>query len=75
VTNFFSENRLLLEYKTTLYSDLKSLTNFNNDTNFQFSDDTDVWTILQKLSSDHSLNADYETLVRAFNQYRKLQML
>ncbi|UQB69827.1 ABC transporter ATP-binding protein [Epilithonimonas zeae] len=75
VTNFFSENRLLLEYKTTLYSDLKSLTNFNNDTNFQFSDDTDVWTILQKLSSDHSLNEDYETLVRAFNQYRKLQML
>lgn len=75
VKNFFKENRLLLEYKTTFYSDLKSLVIFNCDTKFQFSDHTDVWTILQKLSSDNSLNEEYEKLVKAFNEYRKLQVL
>ncbi|WP_312822796.1 ABC transporter ATP-binding protein [Epilithonimonas sp.] len=75
VKNFFAENRLLLEYKTTLLSDLKSFINFNYNDQFQFSDHTDIWTILEKLSSDHSLNEDYEKLVKAFNEYRKLQML
>ncbi|SEH87818.1 ABC transporter ATP-binding protein [Epilithonimonas hominis] len=75
VKNFFAENRLLLEYKTTALSDLKSFINFNNNDQFQFSEHTDIWTILEKFSSDHSLNEDYEKLVRAFNEYRKLQML
>lgn len=75
VKNFFAENRLLLEYKTTALSDLKSFINFNNNDQFLFSERTDIWTILEKLSSDHSLNEDYEKLVKAFNEYRKLQML
>ena len=75
VKKFFAENRLLLEYKTTALSDLKSFINFNNNDQFQFSEHTDIWTILEKFSSDHSLNEDYEKLVRAFNEYRKLQML
>lgn len=75
VRNFFAENRLLLEYKTTFLSDIKSLIDFKTDEKYQFSKDTDLWTVMQKLSAIGSLNDDYEKLVKAFNDYRKLQMV
>ena len=75
VNNFFAENRLLLEYKTTFLSDIKSLVDFKPDEKYQFSEQTDLWTVMQKLSAVGSLNDDYEKLVKAFNDYRKLQMV
>lgn len=71
VTDFFAENRLLLEYKIATLKDtgtvLKSELGFNENTS--------VWDALQKLSSDHKNTLYYENLIKAFNDYRKLQIV
>lgn len=74
VKNFFAKNRLLLEYKVARLKDLNSLiegSRFYEE--LQFSDNTNVWDALQQLSTDTFLSADYENLVKAFNEYRKFQ--
>ncbi len=74
VKNFFTESRLLLEYKVATLKDVKTLINFSHlYEKFQFSENTNLWEALQKLSSDNSFSEDYENLVKAFNDYRKLQ--
>ncbi|MDQ0594280.1 osmoprotectant transport system ATP-binding protein [Chryseobacterium ginsenosidimutans] len=71
VKEFFSANRLLLEYKITVLKDLLPfLSDFEND----FPEDSTIWNILQKLSSDQQRTDDYEKMVKAFNDYRKLQI-
>jgi osmoprotectant transport system ATP-binding protein len=76
VKDFFAENRLLLEYKVARLNDAKSFINSENLINeFQFTGETSVWNALQKLSSDHKNTDEYETLIKAFNDYRKLQIL
>ena len=76
VKYFFAENRLLLEYKVAGLHDVKSyLTSENVITEFNFNETTSVWTALQKLSSDHKNTEAYEMLIKAFNDYRKLQIV
>lgn len=76
VKDFFAENRLLLEYKVANLKDLNAFINsesFIND--FNFTESTSVWNALQKLSSDHKNTESYEMLIKAFTDYRKLQIV
>jgi osmoprotectant transport system ATP-binding protein len=73
VTDFFAENRLLLEYKTATLKDLDIIP--NSYQKFDFTGHTNVWNALQKLSSDHKNSDYYENMIRAFNDYRKLQIV
>ena len=76
VKDFFAENRLLLEYKVASLNDVNSFINSENIINeFQFTEDTSVWNALQKLSSDEKNTNAYEMLIKAFNDYRKLQIV
>ncbi|MFC6095501.1 ABC transporter ATP-binding protein [Flavobacterium qiangtangense] len=72
VKEFFAASRLLLEYKVTA---LKDLLPFLSDFKTDFPEDSDIWKILQKLSSEQQNTADYEKILRAFNEYRKLQIV
>ncbi|AZA54641.1 ABC transporter ATP-binding protein [Chryseobacterium sp. G0201] len=75
VADFFAENRLLLEYKVAT---LKYVNDFNLKNlfdEFNFTETTSVWDALQKLSSDHKNTTHYEMLIKAFNEYRKLQIV
>ncbi|MDQ1854919.1 ABC transporter ATP-binding protein [Chryseobacterium sp. WLY505] len=76
VRDFFTKNRLLLEYKVT---SLHHISPFLTPENVYYRPNgtrsTSVWDILQQLSSDHQNAGVYEEVVRAFNQYRKLQMV
>ncbi|MCS3869225.1 osmoprotectant transport system ATP-binding protein [Chryseobacterium ginsenosidimutans] len=72
VKEFFAANRLLLEYKVTI---LKDLSPFLSDVEIDFPEDSTVWNILQKLSSDQQNTAHYEKITKAFNDYRKLQIV
>lgn len=72
VKEFFAANRLLLEYKVTILKDLiPFLSDFQND----FPEYSNIWNVLQKLSSDQQNTAHYEKIVKAFNDYRKLQIV
>jgi osmoprotectant transport system ATP-binding protein len=73
VNEFFAENRLLLEYKIAVLKDLSNSENLYKE--FSFTENTSVWNALQKLSSDHRNMEYYESLIRAFNEYRKLQIV
>ncbi|SIR57884.1 ABC transporter ATP-binding protein [Chryseobacterium sp. RU33C] len=76
VRNFFAENRLLLEYKVTALHHISPFLPPENSYLRPYStSNTSVWDILQQLSSDHQNAEVYEQLVRAFNQYRKSQMV
>jgi len=76
VKNFFTENRLLLEYKVAALKDLNMLIDEHHFyEKLQFSEHTSVWDALQQLSADVSLSEDYESLVKAFNEYRKFQIV
>jgi osmoprotectant transport system ATP-binding protein len=75
VEDFFAENRLLLEYKVATLKDINDFNSENLFDEFNFTEHTSVWTALQKLSSDHKNTAHYENLIRAFNDYRKLQIV
>ncbi|MCY0969226.1 ABC transporter ATP-binding protein [Chryseobacterium wangxinyae] len=72
VKDFFAANRLLLEYKVTVLRDvIPFLSDFQND----FTEDSNIWNILQKLSSDPQNTVHYEKIMKAFNDYRKLQIV
>ncbi|MNK33532.1 Glycine betaine/carnitine/choline transport ATP-binding protein OpuCA [compost metagenome] len=76
VKDFFAENRLLLEYKVASLNDVKSFIDSENIFNkLHFNEETSVWNALQKLSSDHKNTEAYEMLIKAFNDYRKLQIV
>ncbi len=76
VKNFFAENRLLLEYKVATLKDMKNDIDFSRlYEKFKFSEHTSLWDVFQKLSTDNLFLEDYENLVRAFNDYRKLQII
>ncbi|WP_267402501.1 MULTISPECIES: ABC transporter ATP-binding protein [unclassified Chryseobacterium] len=76
VKKFFAENRLLLEYKVATLKDMKNDINFSHlYEKFKFSEHTSLWDVFQKLSTDNWFLEDYENLVRAFNDYRKLQII
>lgn len=76
VKDFFAENRLLLEYKVASLNDVHSFIDSENGINqSKFTEETSVWNALQELSSDHKNTDAYETLIKAFNDYRKLQIV
>ena len=76
VRDFFAENRLLLEYKVTALHHISPfLTPENSYSTPDGKAHTSVWDILQQLSSDHQNAEVYEEVVRAFNHYRKSQMV
>lgn len=74
VKDFFAQNRLFLEYKVAEMKDVESMIDNNRFfKELQFSENTVIWDALQQLSADGSLSADYENLMKAFNEYRKFQ--
>ncbi|AZA49243.1 ABC transporter ATP-binding protein [Chryseobacterium carnipullorum] len=76
VSDFFTENRLLLEYKIATLKEMGAFLNSENThRTFGFTEKTSVWNALQKLSSDHKNTGYYENLIKAFNEYRKLQIV
>lgn len=76
VKDFFAESRLLLEYKVARLNNVKSFVNSESLINeFQFTEETSVWNALQKLSSTEKNTNAYEMLIKAFNEYRKLQIV
>lgn len=76
VTDFFAENRLLLEYKIATLKEVGGFVNSDHLlSEFKLTERTNVWEALQKLSSDHKNTNNYENLIRAFNEYRKLQIV
>lgn len=76
VTNFFAENRLLLEYKVTMLGDLKAVVDMDSLlSRYGFEERTNLWYALQRLSTHPNTTLEYERLIQAFNQYRKQQMV
>lgn len=75
VADFFAENRLLLEYKVATLKDVDDFNLKKIFDEFNFTETTSVWDALQKLSSDHKNTVHYEMLIKAFNEYRKLQIV
>jgi osmoprotectant transport system ATP-binding protein len=76
VRDFFAENRLLLEYKVATLQHIRPFlspeTSYHELENI---DNTSVWDVLQQLSSGHQNAEVYEELIRAFNHYRKSQIV
>ena len=75
VKEFFAGNRLMLEYKIT---SVKSVVSFlqkplSVKAQQQLTMDANIWETLQTLSTENVYNEDYESLLQAFNHYRKLQ--
>lgn len=76
VRDFFAENRLLLEYKVAALHHISPfLTSENSYYRPDSTDNTSVWDVLQQLSSDHQNAEVYEEVVKAFNHYKKSQMV
>ncbi|WP_394775508.1 ABC transporter ATP-binding protein [Flavobacterium sp.] len=75
VKDFFASNRLMLEYKI---ASVKSVASFldkplSAKAEEQLTATATIWDILQIFSTENVYNEDYEELLLAFNQYRKLQ--
>ncbi|KAB1230813.1 ABC transporter ATP-binding protein [Chryseobacterium viscerum] len=76
VRDFFAENRLLLEYKVaTLQHISPFLSPEKSYRELESIDNISVWDVLQQLSSGHQNAEVYEELIRAFNHYRKSQIV
>ena len=76
VANFFAENRLLLEYKVTTLQELQGITAIDPFiSRYGFTLSTDLWHATQVLSMHTDTAQAYETLVGAFNNYRKQQVV
>lgn len=76
VANFFAENRLLLEYKVTTLQELQGITAMDPFiSRYGFTLSTDLWHATQVLSMHTDTAQAYETLVGAFNSYRKQQVV
>jgi osmoprotectant transport system ATP-binding protein len=76
VANFFAENRLLLEYKVTTLQELQGITAIDPFiSRYGFTLGTDLWHATQVLSMHTDTAQAYETLVGAFNNYRKQQVV
>ncbi|MCJ7932646.1 MAG: ABC transporter ATP-binding protein [Chryseobacterium sp.] len=76
VRDFFAENRLLLEYKITALKDIGSFLSAEESyPEFGGTENTSIWAALQQLSSDPKKTEHYEMLIKAFNDYRKIQIV
>lgn len=76
VANFFAENRLLLEYKVTTLQELQGITAIDPFiSRYGFTLSTDLWHATQVLSMHTDTAQAYETLVGAFNNHRKQQVV
>ncbi|WP_313263664.1 ABC transporter ATP-binding protein [Sphingobacterium sp.] len=76
VSNFFAKNRLLLEYKVTTLQELQGIVAIDPFiSQYGFTLSTDLWHATQVLSMHTDTAQAYETLVGAFNNYRKQQVV
>ena len=75
VKDFFASNRLMLEYKIASVQSVQSFLKkpLSLQAQKQLTKNTAIWEMLQILSTEKVYNEDYEALLQAFNQYRKLQ--
>ena len=75
VKDFFASNRLMLEYKIASVQLVESFLKkpLSPQAKKQLTKNTAIWEMLQILSTEKVYNEDYEALLQAFNQYRKLQ--
>jgi len=75
VKDFFASNRLMLEYKIASVQSVESFLKkpLSPQAQKQLTKNTAIWEMLQILSTEKVYNEDYEALLQAFNQYRKLQ--
>ncbi|WKL49251.1 ABC transporter ATP-binding protein [Flavobacterium pectinovorum] len=75
VKDFFSGNRLMLEYKIAPVKLVESflLKPLSLKAQQQLIKEANIWETLQVLGTEKNYNEDYEALLQAFNQYRKLQ--
>ena len=75
VKDFFASNRLMLEYKIASVQSVESFLKkpLSLQAQKQLTKNTAIWEMLQILSTEKVYNEDYEALLQAFNQYRKLQ--
>lgn len=77
VKDFFANNRLVLEYKIATLKAVEPYLKMplSFDAKKQLNGAENVWEALQIFSIEKSFTNDYEALLEAFNQYRKLQTL
>ncbi|MHC0442797.1 ABC transporter ATP-binding protein [Flavobacterium sp. 3-210] len=77
VKDFFAHNRLMLEYKIAAVKSVEPFLKHRLSLKalLQLGAASDVWNALQILSSENQYTGDYELLLNAFNEYRKLQTL
>ncbi|SNR76632.1 ABC transporter ATP-binding protein [Flavobacterium sp. ov086] len=75
VKEFFASNRLMLEYKIASVKTVEPFLKMSLSLKGQkeLNKSANLWEALQIFSGEQSFNEDYEILVQAFNQYRKLQ--
>jgi len=75
VKEFFSGNRLLLEYKLATLKDVQPFLpdSWSLENQTGVSQSSSVWNALQIFSTDVQYVGNYEQLTRAFSEYRKLQ--
>jgi osmoprotectant transport system ATP-binding protein len=75
VKDFFASNRLMLEYKIAPIKLVESFLQkpLSLKAQEQLIIEVNIWETLQILSTENVYNEDYEALLQAFNQYRKLQ--
>ncbi|KUJ62714.1 glycine/betaine ABC transporter ATP-binding protein [Flavobacteriaceae bacterium CRH] len=75
VKDFFASNRLMLEYKIAPIKLVESFLQkpLSLKAQQQLIKEANIWETLQILSTENVYNEDYEALLQAFNQYRKLQ--
>lgn len=77
VRDFFTENRLLLEYKVATLGNINVFIDDSNElyNHADLTEDTNIWDALQKLSINYKNTDFYEKVMKGFNEYRKLQIL
>lgn len=75
VKDFFANNRLMLEYKIATVKSVASFLDkpLSAKAEEKLTETATVWDMLQIFTTENVYNQDYEELLQAFNQYRKLQ--
>lgn len=75
VKDFFATNRLMLEYKIASVKMVESFLQkpLSIKAQEQLAKNATIWETLQIFSTENVFSEDYEALLQAFNNYRKLQ--
>ncbi|UIR57286.1 ABC transporter ATP-binding protein [Sphingobacterium sp. SRCM116780] len=75
VSEFFANNRLLLEYKITRVQDIQPyVLDQEVKKQIDFSGNDSVWHTLQRFTAHNNYAESYEQLTKAFHAYRKTEI-